>query len=106
MRRLLLLLALAPAASLAADSDPTRVLPEGKRPADRRLTTVRTLNDKDFFLRPPATLAAWDARRPLVREQVLVATGLWPLPPKQPLKPVIHGRIDRDGYSVEKVFFA
>ena len=27
------------------------------------------------------------------------------MPPKTPLEPVIHGRIDRDGYSVEKVFF-
>src|SRR5207249_7513721 len=61
---------------------------------------------KDFFFRPPSSLAAWQARRESVREQILVATGLWPLPPKAPLKPVIHGRIDRDGYSVEKVFFA
>jgi dienelactone hydrolase len=104
MPRLLLLAALLPAAAGAAD--PTRLFPEGARPADRRLSTVRTLNDKDFFLRPPASLADWQARRRLVREQVLVATGLWPLPPKSPLAPVIHGRIDRDGYSVEKVFFA
>lgn len=102
MTRLLLLAAVLPAAVLA---DETRLFPEGKKPTDRRFTT-RTLNDKDYFLRPPATLAAWQARRQAVREQLLVATGLWPLPPKTPLKAVIHGRIDRDGYSVEKVFFA
>jgi hypothetical protein len=28
------------------------------------------------------------------------------MPPKEPLKPVIHGRIDRGDYTVEKVFFA
>jgi dienelactone hydrolase len=107
MKRAVVLLLLAcPVAVRSADSDPTRLFPEGKKPADRRLSVVRTLNDKDFFLRAPGTLAAWNARRQAVREQVLVATGLWPLPPKTPLKPVIHGRIDRDGYSVEKVFFA
>ncbi len=115
MPRLLLLVALLPATvALGAErpqtpgpaGDPTRLLPEGRRPADRRLTSVHDLNDKDFFLKPPETLSAWEARRRAVREQILVATGLWPLPPKTPLAPVIHGRIDRDGYSVEKVFFA
>src|SRR5262249_12840861 len=38
--------------------------------------------------------------------QVLVATGLWPMPEKTPPQPVIHGKIDRDGYTIEKVFFA
>ena len=42
----------------------------------------------------------------LVREQILVATGLWPLPPRTALKPTIHGKIQRDGYTVEKVFFS
>jgi dienelactone hydrolase len=104
MPRLLLLVALLPAAAIA--DDPSRVLPEGKKPADRRLTRVRDLNDTDFFLKPPASLSGWNARRQAVREQILVATGLWPLPPKTPLSPVIHGRIDRRGYSVEKVYFA
>jgi dienelactone hydrolase len=37
---------------------------------------------------------------------MLVALGLWPMPPRTPLKPVIHGKIDRSNYTVEKVFFA
>ncbi|MFO0880572.1 MAG: hypothetical protein U0840_24765 [Gemmataceae bacterium] len=102
MTRWLLVVALVP---LVASAE-TRLFPEGKKSGDRRLTVVRTLNDKDFFLRPPTTLTAWQARRQAVREQLLVSNGLWPLPPKTPLQPVIHGRIDRDGYSVEKVFFA
>ncbi len=108
MKRAVLLLLLAwPLVARAGDtSSPTRLFSDGKKPADRRLSVVRTLNDKDFFLRPPGNLAAWNARRQAVREQILVATGLWPLPPRTPLKPVIHGRIDRDGYSVEKVYFA
>src|SRR4051812_22929964 len=101
MRTLLLCLVLLSALSARA-ADPTHVVEEGKKPADIRLTRVRTLNDKDFFLRPPATLAAWQARRKAIREQVLVATGLWPMPPRPAISATIHGRIDRDGYSVEK----
>src|SRR5581483_8791250 len=48
----------------------------------------------------------WEARRKEVREQVLVANGLWPMPEKAPLKPTVHGKIDRDEYTIEKVFFA
>ena len=28
------------------------------------------------------------------------------MPEKTPLTPVIHGKIERDGYTIEKVFFA
>ncbi len=101
-----LLLILTAASARCADTDPTRVLPPGEKPADSRLNKVRTLDDKDFFLRVPDSKEAWAARRQAVREQMLVATGLWPLPVKTPLHPVVHGKIDRDGYTVEKVFFA
>jgi dienelactone hydrolase len=104
MLRSCLLALLLPAVAVA--DDPLRLFGADKKPADRRLTTVRTLNDKDFFLRPPSNLAAWDLRRLGVRDQILVATGLWPLPPRTTLSPVIHGKIQRDGYTVEKVFFA
>lgn len=82
--------------------DPTRIF----LPDDSRLGNPRTLNDKDFFLKTPATREAWEARKQAVREQVLVANGLWPMPEKTPLNPVIHGKIDRDDYTIEKVFFA
>jgi dienelactone hydrolase len=80
--------------------------PEEKSADTRLHAKLRTLNDKDFFLRVPATKEDWFKRRQVVREQMLVATGLWPLPEKTPLKPVIHGKIDRDEYTIEKVFFA
>jgi len=91
---------------LHADSDPSRVLPTDQLPADGRLTKVRTLNDTDFNLVVPPTREAWEARKKAVREQVLVANGLWPLPEKTPLNPVIHGKIERKGYTIEKVHFA
>ncbi|HEV2294612.1 MAG TPA: acetylxylan esterase [Tepidisphaeraceae bacterium] len=50
--------------------------------------------------------ADWERRAEELRTQTLVATGLWPMPEKTPLNPVIHGRMDRDDYTIEKVFFA
>src|SRR5262245_42217364 len=104
MTRLSLTLVLLIAGAAAAD-DPARVLPPGQKPADARLGKPKDLNGY-FPFTPPATKAEWDQRRRLVRERILVATGLWPLPEKTPLNPVIHGRIERDGYTIEKVFFA
>lgn len=72
---------------------------------DSRLGAVRTLYSYHSF-RVPKTLAEWEARSRLLREQLLVAMGLWPLPPRTPLNAVIHGKIERTGYTVEKVYFA
>src|SRR5262245_18049258 len=83
---------------------PTRLLADGEKNTDVRLTHVRTLNDKDFFFTPPKSKEAWEKRRREVREQVLVANGLWPLPERTPLSPTVHGKIDRGDYTIEKVF--
>ena len=101
-----LFLTLSVAAAHAADADPTRVLPDGQKPQDARIGKVRSLEDKDFDFTAPASLKDWEARRQALREQVLVADGLWPMPEKTPLNPVVHGKIDRDDYTIEKVFFA
>jgi dienelactone hydrolase len=98
-------LTLATPLALAASDDPTRVLDADHVPRDSRLGAPRTL-DSYFPLTVPASKEAWEARRKEVRERVLVATGLWPMPEKTPLRPVIHGKVDRDDYTVEKVFFA
>jgi dienelactone hydrolase len=89
----------------AAAADPTRVLDPGKLPEDSRLGKLKTLNDY-FPMTPSPNRESWETRRKELREQVLVATGLWPMPEKTPLRPVIHGKIDRDDYTIEKVFFA
>lgn len=72
--------------------------------ADPRLGRLVTLND--FFpFQVPATAEEWNRRREFVRRQVLVALGLWPMPTRVPIEPVIHGKVDRDGYTVERVYF-
>jgi hypothetical protein len=84
----------------------SRVLPEGQKPADARLGALRTLNDAYHPWNPPASKEAWEAERDRIRERLLVSLGLWPMPPKTPLNPVIYGKIDRDDYTIEKVYFA
>src|SRR5207248_7469952 len=47
----------------------------------------------------------WRKRAQEIRQHILVSCGLWPLPKKIPLDAHIFGKIERDGYSVEKVYF-
>jgi dienelactone hydrolase len=58
-----------------------------------------------FPFDPPSSLSEWAERKEQVRRQILVAAGLWPMPTKTPLNAVIHGKIDRGEYTVEKVYF-
>ena len=80
-----------------------RVLPEGKVPKDQRLEPLKTL-DGYFPFTVPATVDEWNKRAEVVRRQILVSQGLWPMPEKTPANAVIHGRVDRPEYTVEKVY--
>jgi len=91
-------------ASVAVAAAVPRVLPEGKLPNDRRLEPPKDL-DGYFPFTPPASPAEWERRAERVRRQILISQGLWPMPTKTPLNAVIHGRIDRGEYTVEKVYF-
>lgn len=71
-------------------------------PDDARRTHVRT-NQEGADFQPPATAQAWRDRARAVREQLLVSTGLWPMFPKTPLNPQVYGKVERDGYTIEKV---
>src|ERR1051325_181987 len=81
-----------------------RVMPEGKLPDDTRLRPLKDL-DGYFPFTPPTSKAEWQKRSERVRNQILISQGLWPMPSKMPLRPVIHGKIDRGEYTVEKVYF-
>jgi len=79
-----------------------RVLPAGSLPADARLGDLKHL-DGYFPWTPSASISDWKRRADYVRKQLLVANGLWPMPTKQPLNAVVHGKVDRDDYTVERV---
>jgi dienelactone hydrolase len=73
-------------------------------PADVRLGPLKDL-DGYFPFKVPATRAEWETRAEEVRKRILVSQGLFPQPTKTPLNAVVHGRIEREDYTVEKVFF-
>jgi dienelactone hydrolase len=99
-----ILAALSIAATEGVGTAATRVLPEGTLPNDIRLEPLKDL-DGYFPFAPPTSKAAWEKRAERVRRQILVSQGLWPIPTKTHSNPVIHGKIDRGEYTVEKAYF-
>ena len=89
---------------VATSSEAPRALPPGELPNDIRLQPLKDL-DGYFPFTPSSSPGAWTQRADRVRRQILVSEGLWPMPTKTPLNAVIHGRIERDDYTVDKVYF-
>jgi len=104
LRPCLLLLAALLGVAAIGRAEPPRVLPPGKLPDDKRLGPLKDLNGY-FPFHPCESPEAWAKRSERVRRQLLVATGLWPMPTKTPSHAVVHGKVDRDEYTVEKVYF-
>ena len=100
--RIVSCVALVAVANLTADAP--RALPPGHLPNDVRLRPLKDL-DGYFPFTPPESREAWAKRAERVRRQILVAEGLWPMPTRTDLNPVIYGRIDRGDYTVEKAYF-
>ena len=85
-------------------ADVARVLPDGRAPNDTRLQPLKHLNGY-FPFQVPDTPEQWERRRAELRQRILVAAGLWPLPRKTPLNAGIQGRTERDDFTVDKVNF-
>ena len=49
------------------------------------------------------TLEAWQARAAFLRKQILASAGLLPMPEKRPIQAEVFGKIERNGYTIEKV---
>jgi dienelactone hydrolase len=75
---------------------------EAAEPGDAGWTHVRTNQEGNHF-KPPATREEWLARKQQVRNRILVSCGLFPMPERTPLHPRVYGRMERDGYAIEKV---
>jgi dienelactone hydrolase len=80
---------------------------DGKTPpADSRLGKARDYNTTTDWNPDFADKGAWERRAGEVRQQILVAEGLYPMPERTPLNPVFVGKIDRDDYTIERVYLA
>lgn len=72
----------------------------------KELRTIKTRDlNTHYEFRGYATREEWEAWAEYLRRHILVSTGLWPVPERCELKAEIFDRIEREGYSVEKVFF-
>ena len=71
---------------------------------DERLLDIKDVNTP-WTLKSYPTREVWEARAAEIRQRILVSMGLWPLPAKGPLKAQVFGRVERQGYTVEKVYF-
>ena len=72
---------------------------------DSRLTDLLDLNGY-FPFTPSETPEAWAVRKKQLHQQLLVANGLWPMPESRPpVAATVHGRVQREGYTVDRVFF-
>jgi hypothetical protein len=59
--------------------------------------------DTRFEMPKYDSLEQWEARKRQLRRQVAFAAGLSPMPEKTPLRPQVFGKLEREGYTVEKV---
>lgn len=68
---------------------------------------ARTLNDTQDLTSLASYQSAvnWRRRVKELREHILTCAGLNPMPDKTPLNARIFGRIERDDYTVENVYF-
>jgi len=69
---------------------------------DARNTSIRH-TDYHFSMPAFSSLAEWETHKAELKRQILVAAGLYPLPQRGRLHAQVFGRIERDGYSIEKV---
>ncbi len=58
---------------------------------------------RERLARATQSPAAWRARSEAIRQQILVASGLWPEPARPPVSAELSRPIERDGYTVQGV---
>ena len=68
------------------------------------LEEIKTHNTPRTFPRIDSR-EQWSDHARQIREQILVSAGLWPLPEKPALNARVFGRVERDGYTIEKACF-
>ncbi len=69
---------------------------------DARNSEIRH-RDMHFEMPQYEDLEAWKQRAEFLKKQILSSAGLYPLPPKTPLKPQVFDKIEYGDYTIEKV---
>ena len=79
------------------------LLPAARIPGqDSRNTNISDM-DTHFQMPVFSTRDAWLEKTAFLRKQILASAGLLPMPEKTPIHVQVFGKLEREGYSVEKV---
>ena len=70
---------------------------------DPRKKPLKNLNGY-FPFQSIDSIEDWSKRKEAIKQRILVSQGLWPLPTKTDLNAVVHGSVERDDYTVHRVF--
>jgi hypothetical protein len=97
---LLWTVAAAPVGAAEPQTEPSR----GERMLDDYLRR-QTQRLADACLADLSNREAWEKKRPELRRQFLEMMGLWPLPPRTDLHPVVTGKLDTDHFTLENLHF-
>ena len=73
-------------------------------PNDARLGALKDLNGY-FPFTPSSSVDEWNTRKELVIRQIKVACGLWPMPDRPAIEATVHGRVEREDYTIDRVYF-
>ncbi len=80
----------------------------GTSPSDLMLAEyfrAETAKLRDQCLADIKTLDDWKSKRQVYRKQLFEMLGLYPLPEKTDLKPVITGKVEHEEFTVEKIHY-
>jgi dienelactone hydrolase len=72
---------------------------------DYFLTEAQGKQELADFAKTYSNKTEWEKRAANTRKYMLIGAELYPMPPKTPLKPVIHSKRTYDGYTMENVAF-
>ena len=82
--------------------------PDREQPGDEMIQEYlsrETEKIHDRFLQGVESAESWEKLRPKYKEEYFHMLGLWPLPPKTPLKATITGTLQGDGYVVDMLHY-
>jgi dienelactone hydrolase len=83
-------------------------MPADALPGDHHLAAYFAARTHDIASKSMAdikTLEDWQSRREGYRQQLAEMLGLWPMPPKTDLMPVVTGKVDHAEFTVEKLHY-
>lgn len=76
-----------------------------ERVEDKRAGIIRTTRDHYYHFPGFASKRDWLEHKMELRDHLKTTMGVQPMPPKTPLHAKVFDRVERDGYSIEKVYF-